>query len=86
LRADATRFRLAFVPLAVERYFIACQKSAWRNAGLQALTQVLKGEEFASQVARLPGYDASQAGGRHALDAALTWVEREAVALPPSSR
>jgi molybdate transport repressor ModE-like protein len=85
LRADATRFRLAFVPLAVERYFIACQKSAWRNAGVQALLQVLKGSEFASQVALLPGYDASQAGARHALDAALTWVERGAAALPRRS-
>jgi molybdate transport repressor ModE-like protein len=76
LRADATRFRLAFVPLAVERYYIACQKSAWRHAGLQALLEVLRSREFAAQVARLPGYDASQAGERHALDDALTWVER----------
>jgi molybdate transport repressor ModE-like protein len=86
LRADATRYRLAFVPLAVERYFIACQKSAWRSAGVQALLQVLKGSEFAAQAALLPGYDASQAGARHALDAALTWVERGAAALPRRPR
>ena len=82
LRADATRFRLAFVPLAVERYFIACQKSAWRSAWLQSLLQALKSPEFASQVARLPGYDASQSGTRYALDDALTWVERQTAALP----
>jgi len=86
LRADATRYRLAFVPLAVERYFIACQKSAWRGAGVQTLLQVLKGSDFAAQAALLPGYDASQAGARHALDAALTWVERGAAALPRRSR
>jgi molybdate transport repressor ModE-like protein len=82
LRADATRFRLAFVPLAVERYFLACQKSAWRSAALQALLDVLKSSEFAAQVAQLPGYDASHAGKRHALDAALTWVEKEPAARP----
>lgn len=82
LRADATRFRLAFVPLAVERYFIACQKSAGRSAGLQALLEVLKSREFAAQVARLPGYDASHAGEGHALDAALTWVQRDTATKP----
>jgi molybdate transport repressor ModE-like protein len=76
LRADATRFRLAFVPLAMERYFIACLKSAFRGAALHALLGALKSAEFAAQVARLPGYDASHAGRRHSLDAALTWVER----------
>lgn len=78
LRADATRFRLAFVPLAMERYFIACQKSAWRSAGVQQLLEVLGGEEFARHAASLPGYDASGAGTRHALDAAFIWVERDA--------
>lgn len=86
LRADATRFGLAFVPLAVERYFIACHRSAWRGAGLQALIALLKSAEFASQVARLPGYDASRAGTRHALDDALTWVGRGTAALPASAR
>lgn len=76
LRAEATGLRLAFVPLAVERYFIACQKAALRSAGAHALIAVLKGRDFAAHVARLPGYDASQAGRRHTLDAALTWVER----------
>jgi len=76
LRAEATGLRLAFVPLAVERYFIACHKAALRTAGVHALIEVLKGGDFATHVARLPGYDASQAGRRHTLDAALTWVGR----------
>lgn len=86
LRADATRFRLAFVPLAVERYFIACQKSAWRGAALQILLHTLKSPQFAAEAARLPGYDASQSGTRHALDDALTWVGRGGAALPASAR
>jgi putative molybdopterin biosynthesis protein len=76
LRADATRHRLAFTPLATERYFFACAKAALRGAALKALLDALSSRAFLGGVARLPGYDASQAGRREALDAALTWVER----------
>lgn len=76
LRADATRYKLAFTPLATERYFFACAKAALRGAALKALLDTLKSPEFAAQASRLPGYDASQSGRREALDAALTWVGR----------
>jgi len=76
LRADAARHKLAFTPLAIERYFLACAKAALRGAGLKALLDVLKSPAFVARVARLPGYDASQSGRREALDAALTWVAR----------
>ena len=76
LRADATRHRLAFTPLAVERYFFACTKATLRGLAMKALLEVLGSPAFASRVAALPGYDASHAGRREALDAALTWVER----------
>ncbi len=76
LRADATRYKLAFAPLAVERYFFACAKAALRGAALKVLLDTLKSPEFSARVARLPGYGALQAGRREALDAALTWVQR----------
>lgn len=76
LRADAKRFKLAFTPLATERYFFACARAALRGAGMKALLDVLAGPAFAARVARLPGYDAGHAGRREALDAALTWVGR----------
>lgn len=76
LRADATRFGLAFAPLAIERYFFACSKATLRGAAFKALLDVLKSPAFATRVARLPGYDGSKAGKREALDAALTWVEQ----------
>lgn len=76
LRADATRHRLAFTPLATERYFFACAKAALRGPALKLLLDVLSSPAFVRRVARLPGYDASLAGRREALDAALTWVER----------
>jgi molybdate transport repressor ModE-like protein len=76
LRADATRHKLAFTPLATERYFFACAKAALRGAGLKALLDALRSPAFVARVARLPGYGAAQSGRREALDAALTWVER----------
>ena len=76
LRAEATRFKLAFVPLAIERYFFACAKSSLRGGVLKALVELLQSEPFADAVAGLPGYDASRSGHLEALDAALTWVER----------
>jgi putative molybdopterin biosynthesis protein len=76
LRADATRFKLAFVPLAIERYFFACAKSSLRGGALKALVELLQSEQFADAVGRLPGYDSSRSGHLEVLDAALTWVER----------
>lgn len=76
LRADAMRFRLDFVPLAVERYFLAFQRSAARGPALQTFLDVLRGRDFAQRVGRLPGYDATKAGSRAELDAALNWVKR----------
>lgn len=76
LRAEATRFKLAFVPLAIERYFFACAKSSLRGVAVKALVELLQGKAFADALAHLPGYDASRSGHLEALDAALTWVER----------
>jgi len=76
LRAEAARFKLTFVPLAVERYFLACAKSALRGAAVKTLLEFLQDERFAAAAARLPGYDASRSGQLEPLDAALTWVER----------
>jgi molybdate transport repressor ModE-like protein len=75
LRAEATDFKLGFVPLATERYFLACASAALRSPSLKALLDVLTSTEFAERVARLPGYDASRAGKREALGTALAWVE-----------
>jgi molybdate-binding protein len=76
LRADAMRFRLEFVPLAIERYFLAFPRTASRGVALQVFIEALRGREFAQRVARLPGYDAEKAGTRAELGAALNWVRR----------
>ena len=76
LPADAKRFKLAFVPLALERYFLACAKSSLRTPALKALLELLRTRQFAASVRQLPGYDGRQSAELEPLDAALTWVER----------
>ena len=75
LRAETARQKLSFVPLSIERYFLACTKSALQSPAMQSLLSTLKGRPFAAAVAKLPGYSAEEAGKRYPLDAALTWVE-----------
>ncbi len=74
LRAAAARYRLEFVPLATERYFLAAARATLRGTPFQDLQQVLRSAEFRTAAARLPGYDASQAGHRESLAAALSWL------------
>ncbi|MEW6689946.1 MAG: substrate-binding domain-containing protein [Pseudomonadota bacterium] len=75
LRAAAARYALEFVPLATERYYLAASRPVLREAPLQALLGILRSRGFAEAVRALPGYDASKAGTREALSAALAWVE-----------
>jgi putative molybdopterin biosynthesis protein len=81
LKADANRYRLDFVPLAVERYFLAFERAAAHTPAFEALLAVLSGREFARRVGRLPGYDTAKAGVLADLDAALNWVRKR-----PASR
>jgi len=74
LRAAAARYALEFVPLATERYYLAASRRALREAPMQALLAILRGREFAATARELPGYDASKAGTREALSAALAWL------------
>jgi molybdate transport repressor ModE-like protein len=76
LRAAAARYALDFVPLATERYYLAVSRRSLREPAMQVLVGVLRGKEFGECVARLPGYDASRAGARETLGAALGWLAR----------
>jgi molybdate transport repressor ModE-like protein len=76
LRAAAARYTLDFVPLATERYYLAATRRALREPALQLLLGALRSESFRDAVAKLPGYDATLAGTREALTAALAWLKR----------
>lgn len=76
LRAAAARYSLEFVPLATERYYLALQRRSFREAPLQLLLAAMRSRDFMQGAAQLPGYDASSAGTREALTAALAWLKQ----------
>ncbi|MGQ0509383.1 MAG: substrate-binding domain-containing protein [Betaproteobacteria bacterium] len=76
LRAAAARYALEFVPLATERYYLAVQRRSAREASMQLLLAGMRSPSFADGAGQLPGYDASSAGTREALTAALAWLKQ----------
>ena len=76
LRAAAARYALEFVPLATERYYLACARRSLREPPYQDLLGALRSREFAEGVTRLPGYNATMSGTRETLTTALAWLER----------
>jgi len=62
LETPARQFRLDFLPLASERYFLMCRAAALDAPGLQAILEVLRSAAFAAAVDALPGYRATDAG------------------------
>jgi molybdate transport repressor ModE-like protein len=76
LRAAAARHSLEFVPLATERYYLALQRRTFREAPVQLLLAAMRSKAFMQGAAQLPGYDASNAGSREELTAALAWLKQ----------
>ena len=62
VQAAAEQYRLGFVPVCGERYYLACRARDVDSPSIQALLKTLKGRAFRQRVAQLPGYDASRAG------------------------
>jgi molybdate transport repressor ModE-like protein len=62
VEAAAAQFRLGFVPLAGERYFLVCRHEQLARAEVQTLLTVLRGPAFRNAIDALPGYRASHAG------------------------
>jgi len=62
LETPARRFKLDFIPLASERYFLMCQASILEQPMLAQLLGILRSPAFQAAVDCLPGYDARHAG------------------------
>ncbi|WP_018411749.1 substrate-binding domain-containing protein [Methyloversatilis thermotolerans] len=62
VEAAATQFKLDFVPIAKEDYFLACRAEALELPSMQRLLEALKSAEFLAAVSRLPGYSADAPG------------------------
>ena len=62
VEAAAALYRLEFVPLVVERYYLACRAALVESPPLRNLLEFLRGKLFAQRVAELPGYATERAG------------------------
>jgi molybdate transport repressor ModE-like protein len=63
VEAAASAYRLGFVPVCAERYYLACERGAFDAPAVAQLRRALASDAFAAQVARLAGYSAPGAGG-----------------------
>jgi molybdate-binding protein len=62
LETPARHFKLDFLPLASERYFLLCSASTLAEAPMQAALALLRSPAFHEAVDALPGYNARHAG------------------------
>lgn len=62
LEPPARQFKLDFVPIATERYFLLCRDDVMQSPAAQKVLGVLRDPAFRASLAGLPGYDASTAG------------------------
>lgn len=73
LESAAHAAGLDFVPLVLERYHLACLKSALDQPATLALLAVLQGATWQHQLGTLPGYESVASGRVESLSALLPW-------------
>ncbi|MDO9597213.1 MAG: substrate-binding domain-containing protein [Azoarcus sp.] len=73
IMATALARGLSFVPLAEERYHLACLKSALDEAATLALLTVLRDSAWHRQLGSLPGYRVAQSGEVLSMRQVLPW-------------
>jgi len=62
VQAAAALYRLDFVPLVTERYFLACRNDKLQSPAMMQLLALLRSSRFSEQAASLPGYSTDEAG------------------------
>ncbi len=75
LQSAAEKFKLDFLPLLGESYFLVCRGPQLESATVQALIALLRGREFRKAAAALPGYAADSAGEIISLRRMLPWYK-----------
>ena len=71
VETPAKRFKLDFVPLVTERYFLLANQSDLDSPAIRAVLDILGSEAFKASVNELPGYDASECATIQTLDQAF---------------
>ncbi len=71
IETPARRFKLDFLPMVRERYFLICDEESLSTGPLQATLAVLRSESYRRYVNELPGYTADRCGEVDTLQAAF---------------
>jgi putative molybdopterin biosynthesis protein len=79
IEAAAHQYRLGFVPLATERYYLVCLKESLDTPGMVALRTYLASASWQAWLNTQPGYAADQSGQVLALTKALPWYRYRTV-------
>ncbi len=67
LELPARQFKLDFLPLATERYFMLCRREALGTPRVARVLEILREPAFRASLDALPGYDAAHCGEVHPL-------------------
>ena len=62
VEVPAREFKLEFLPLQQERYFLLCSLRSLETPGVQGLLETIRSAAFRQAVERLPGYAADEPG------------------------
>lgn len=77
LEPPARQFRLDFVPIASERYFLLCRNDVMDSPALRKVLSLLRDPAFRATLQELPGYDACASGASVALGEAYPALAAE---------
>jgi len=72
----AREFKLDFLPLAAERYFLIARSETFDFPMVHSLLALLRGPGFKSRVASLAGYSAERSGELTSMDEAFPWMTK----------
>ncbi len=63
VETPARQFKLDFVPLQTERYYLLCEARSLDAPAVRAMLDIVQGDAFKTAVNRLPGYQADDVAG-----------------------
>jgi len=63
VETPARHFKLDFVPIQTERYFLLCEERSLEAPAVRAMLAIIQSDEFKTAVNRLPGYQADESTG-----------------------
>ena len=78
VETPARRFKLDFIPLQTERYFLLCDERLMDTPAVQQMLAILRSAEFRKAVNLLPGYRADGSGTVMKMDEAFETLQARA--------